>query len=51
MLNDLLLLSKNPILFEEARVMIYNPTIREIGMIGEDSFYTGCELLTFSKDI
>ena len=20
-------------------------------MIGEDSFYTGCELLTFSKDI
>lgn len=51
MLNDLLLLSKNPIPFEEATIMIYNPTAKEIGMIGEDSFYTGCELLTFSKDI
>lgn len=51
MLDDLMLMSKNDIPFEEAQVAIHPPTIREIGLIGEEVFYTGCELLTFSKDI
>lgn len=51
MLNDLLLLSGNNIPFIEAEITIYQPTIKEIGYIGEDSFYSGCELLNFSKDI
>lgn len=51
MLNDLLLLSGNDIPFPEANLSIHQPTIKEIGYIGEDSFYMGCEMLTFSKDV
>ena len=48
--NELLLLSGNDIPFPEARVTVHQPTIREIAYIGEESFYTGCEFLRFSKD-
>ena len=51
MLNELLLLSGNDIPFFEARITIHQPTIKEIGLIGEENFYTGCEMLNFSKDI
>ena len=50
MLNDLLLLSGNDIPFEKAKLIIHQPTIKEIAYIGEESFYTGCEFLRFSKD-
>lgn len=36
--------------FLAAAVTIHNPTIKEIGLIGEDSFYLGCQMLNFSKD-
>lgn len=49
MLNELLLLSKNDIPFPQAGVTIHQPTIKQIGYIGQDSFYTGCGLLNFSK--
>lgn len=49
MLNELLLLSKNDIPFPQAEVVIHQPTIKQIGYIGQDSFYTGCGLLNFSK--
>lgn len=49
MLNELLLLSKNDIPFQQAEVVIHQPTIKQIGYIGQDSFYTGCGLLNFSK--
>lgn len=48
--NKLLLLSGNDIPFEQAQLIIHPPKIREIAYIGEDSFYTGCQFLTFSKD-
>ena len=51
MLNELLLLSGNDIPFIQAQINIHQPTIKEIGYIGEESFYSGCEILTFSKDI
>lgn len=51
MLNELLLLSGNNIPFLEARINIHQPTIKEIALIGEENFYTGCEMLTFSKDV
>ena len=51
MLNELLLLSGNDIPFSEAQVTIHQPTIKEIAYVGEDSFYTGCEFLRFSKTI
>lgn len=50
MLNDLLLLSGNDIPLPEARLIIHQPTVKEIGFIGEDNFYLGCEFLTFSKN-
>ena len=51
MLNDLLLISGNDIPFVDAQVTIHQPTIKEIAYIGEEAFFSGCELLNFSKDI
>ena len=51
MLNDLLLLSGNDIPFVEAQISIHQPTIKEIGYIGEEAFFIGCELLNFSKEL
>lgn len=51
MINELLLLSGNDIPFEDAQIIIHPPTIQEIAYIGEEAFFTGCELLKFSKDI
>ncbi len=48
-INRLLLLSKNDIPFEEAQLIIHNPTLKEIAIIGEDAFFMGCEYLNFSK--
>lgn len=50
MQNDLLLLSGNDIPFYGAQISIHQPTIKEIAYIGEETFYTGCEFLRFSKD-
>ena len=50
MLNNLLLLSGNDIPFVSAQIAIHQPTIKEIGYIGEQSFFSGCELLNFSKN-
>ena len=49
--NELLLLSGNDIPFVEAQVTIHQPTIKEIAYIGEEAFFTGCELINFSKNI
>ena len=51
MINDLLLLSGNDIPFIPAQITIHQPTIKEIAYIGEDAFFTGCQLLNFSKNI
>lgn len=50
MINELLFLSKNDIPFKEAQVNIHQPTIKEISLIGEESFHIGCQFLNFSKD-
>ena len=49
--NELLLLSGNDIPFIEAQVTIHQTTIKEIAYIGEEAFFTGCELINFSKNI
>ena len=49
MVNNLLLLSGNDIPFVEAQLVIHQPTIKQIAYIGEDTFYTGCQYLNFSK--
>ena len=51
MIGDLLLLSGNDIPFPEAQLTIHQPTIKEIGYIGEEAFFSGCDLLDFSKNI
>lgn len=50
MLSELLLLSGNDIPFPQAQLTIHQPTLKEIALLGEDTFYTGCEFLRFSKD-
>ena len=49
--NDLLFLSGNDIPFASAQLIIHQPTIKEIAYIGEEAFFTGCELINFSKNI
>lgn len=51
MIDKGLLDSGMDIPFPEARLSIHPPKCKEISLIGQDSFYSGCELLTFSKDI
>ena len=50
MLNDLILLSGNDIPIEEIHLILHPPTIKEIAYIGEEAFFSGCELLRFTKD-
>ena len=49
--NELLLLSGNDIPFVEGQFTIHQPTLKEIAFLGEEVFFTGCELLKFSKEI
>ena len=51
MKNELLLLAGNDIPFPEARVTIHPPTLKEIGYIGEKTFFMGCGFLDFSKNL
>jgi hypothetical protein len=50
MINELLLLSGNEIPIEELHLVMHPPTIKEIALIGEDNFFTGCEFLRFNKN-
>ena len=50
-MDDLLLLSGNDIPFIKAQIVIHQPTVKEIAFLGEETFFTGCELLNFSKNI
>ena len=36
--------------FEQAQLVIHPPKIAQIALIGEDSFFIGCQYLNFSKD-
>ena len=51
MKNELLYLSGIDIPFAEATAIIHNPTIREIGYIGEEDFFTGCNLIASIKKL
>ena len=50
-MDNLLLLSGNDIPFPECQTAVHQPTIREIAYIGEETFFTGCEILNFSKNL
>lgn len=49
--NQLALITGSDIPFVEAGVIIHQPTIKEIGLLGEDNFFLGCGFLYFSKDL
>lgn len=49
--NHLLYLSGNDIPFREAGLNIHQPRIKDIALLGENSFYAGVEFLKFDKDI
>lgn len=48
--NELLLLSKSDIPFIEAQINIHQPTINDIAFIGEESFFSGCQILLLTKE-
>lgn len=50
MKNELLYISGNDIPFEQAKVIIHQPTVKEIAYIGEKNFFVGCQFLNFSKE-
>jgi hypothetical protein len=50
MLNHLALIAGIDIPFLEAQISIHQPSIKEIGLIGEQAFYAGCGILNFSKE-
>lgn len=37
--------------FEEGHLVIHQPTMTEISYIGEEAFFSGCQLLKFSKNM
>lgn len=49
--NELLLLSGEDIPFIEAQTVVRQPKLKEIAMIGEESFLVGTKFLTLSKNI
>ena len=49
--NELLLITGEDIPFIEAQTTIHQPTMKEISLIGEESFLIGSKFLNFSKDI
>lgn len=49
MIDELLLISGNDIPFPDAQLIIHQPQLKEIAFLGEAPFYTGCELINFSK--
>lgn len=49
--NKLLLLSGFDIPFRGGRINIHPPTIKEIGLIGEEVFHTGVRFLNFNKEL
>lgn len=50
-LTELQLISGTDIIFEDSGLIIKQPKIKDIAMIGEETFFMGCEMLKISKDI
>lgn len=50
-ISELTLQTKADIPFEPAKIMIHQPSAEQIGVIGEDIFWLGCQYLNFSKNL
>ena len=48
--DEFSIFSKNDIPFPEAQLNIHQPTLKQIGLIGQENFFLGCKTLTISKD-
>ena len=46
-----MLLAGSDIPFEEAQITIHQPTLKEIGYIGEEAFFTGYQMINISKNL
>ena len=51
MIDDLLLMSGNDIPFQEARLCIHQPSLKEIAYITEEKFWFGCQIIRFDKQM
>ena len=50
MIDELTLATGADIVFKKGRLVIHQPTIKEIGLIGENNFFLGIQLLRLSKE-
>ena len=50
MIDELLLITGNDILFSQANIVIHQPHLKEIGILGELNFLTGVQFLLFDKN-
>ena len=48
--NVLLFFTKNDIPFVQGELILHNPTITQIALLGDQIFFKGCHLLNFSKE-
>ena len=51
MIDGLSLLAKNDIPFISAELNIHQPSLKELGLIGEEAFFIGAQFLTINKDV
>ena len=51
MIEEIVLLSGNDIPFPSAQISVHQPKIKEIAYLGEEGFFTGLQLLNFSKEL
>lgn len=50
-IDELLMITAGDIPYPSAQIQVHQPTAKEIGMVGETSFYQGIGLLSFDKDM
>ena len=51
MVNELLLQLGEDIPFAEAQIELHQPTMEEVGMVGEGTIYNACFFIDFDKDL
>lgn len=49
-IDKTLLISGNDIPFQQAELIVHQPKVKQIALLGEENFFKGCQYLNFSKD-
>ena len=49
-IDKTMLIAGNDIPFQQAELLVHQPKVRQIALLGEENFFKGCQYLNFSKD-